>query len=327
MLNEEYIQKLRDLPIQQVAIRLGQTIDRGRILCQWHPDKHPSMSFSKDGRHCHCWSCGKSADVIELVQQVRGCGFLEACEWLGNEYSVIQTMTVSDIGNGPKREYKQYPPDVNFLGELIRYPYLSPEAQHFLYEERRIDPRVVRWCRLTSINTPMPCYRGGRPFYDAPSLLIPYFGVDGRLLSVQSRYLGPRTEGVPRFRFPRNSNCPIYNLPVLNLLKGDEELLITEGPSDCWAALSSGRKAIAIGSATLLRDEDFVEALLPHRSHWSGDLGCYPDQDAAGEKLYSQLLRVSVTMGITLVKHQLLDGVKDYAEHWAASQNSFEPQR
>ena len=31
-----------------------------------------------------------------------------------------------------------------------------------------------------------------------------------------------------------------------------EALFITEGPSDCWAMLSAGHKAIAIPSATLL---------------------------------------------------------------------------
>ena len=60
---------------------------------------------------------------------------------------------------------------------------------------------------------------------------------------------------LPRFRFPQGSECGIYNLPVLNLLKPGEQLFITEGCSDCWAMLSAGHKAIAIPSATLLTQD------------------------------------------------------------------------
>ena len=78
--------------------------------------------------------------------------------------------------------------------------------------------------------------------YDAPSLLIPYRDVDGRLLSVQGRYVGK--EDKPRFRFPRGSRVGMYNKPVIRRLKPGDELWITEGPSDCWAMLSAGHKAV-----------------------------------------------------------------------------------
>lgn len=114
-------------------------------------------------------------------------------------------------------------------------PFINQAAGEFLFEKRHLDPRVVRWCRLTSWKN---------------RLQIPYYDIDGTLTGVQWRNLG--TEG-PRFRFPYGSRCIIYNLPVLKLLKPGEELYIAEGCSDCWALLSSGHKAIAIPSATLLK--------------------------------------------------------------------------
>ena len=149
---------------------------------------------------------------------------------------------------------------------FFEHPWLNDEARHFLYNERRLDPRVVSWCRLTS----------WRDKQQVPWLQIPYYDREGRLVGVQNRNLTPSKpprgeasetpslgragEGSPRFRFPQGSQCGIYNLPVLNLLKPGEPLFITEGCSDCWAMLSAGHKAIAIPSATLLTRED-VELL------------------------------------------------------------------
>ena len=170
-------------------------------------------------------------------------------------------------------------------------------ARRFLYDERRIDPRVVRWCRLTSWKDK----RG------VPWLQIPYYDREGRLVGVQNRNLV--RDGLPRFRFPQGSECGIYNLPVLNLLRPGDELWITEGCSDCWAMLSAGHKAIAIPSATLLTRKD-KEQLSIINSQLSIEYHMYPDRDAPGERLFMQLQQVLPS----LVHHQLPEGYKDFGE-------------
>ena len=43
---EKYdIQKLRDLPIEGVAERLGLRVSRHKCLCPFHDDHHASLSF------------------------------------------------------------------------------------------------------------------------------------------------------------------------------------------------------------------------------------------------------------------------------------------
>jgi len=320
-LSEEYLQTLRDLPILQVARDLGLEIHMGRACCLWHPDKHPSLHFDVKRNVAHCFSCGAHAGTIALVMKARGCGFRDACQWLSENHSVATSPEELEQ-SCMKPQGKQYPPDVAFLTELVMHPYLNEEARHFLYDVRKIDPRVVKYCRLTSINSPMPCYRGGRAFYDAPSLLIPYYDVEGRLLSVQSRYLGVGT--IPRFRFPRNSNCKIYNQQILPTLQGAEPLYVAEGCSDCWALLSAGHKAIAIPSATTLRGDELVALLTPFRDHWQGQLHIYPDQDEAGDALYRKLLGVATMMGVALVRHELPSGCKDVAEMHLKMMDGFE---
>ena len=199
----------------------------------------------------------------------------------------------------------------------LKDPWLNDEARRILYEERRLDPREVRGCRLTS----------WRDKQGTPWLQIPYYDREGRLVGVQNRNLTPSKpprgealshspsgepeRGQPRFRFPQGSRGGIYNLPVLNLLRPGDELYITEGCSDCWAMLSAGHKAIAIPSATLLKRKD-VEILSTLNSKLSTKFGMFPDRDEPGERLFLQLQKVLPQ----LVHHQLPPGCKDYSDYY-----------
>ena len=202
----------------------------------------------------------------------------------------------------------------------MAHPVLSPEACRFLFQERHYRPEVIRWLGISSISHSMPCWRHGRPFYDAPALLIPYRSPGGRLLSVQSRYLGLAGSGhelspaPPRFRFPRGGRCGIYNLPVTILLAPGEPLYIAEGVTDCMAMLSAGHKAIAIPSATLLTQAD--KEVLRSLAERIGPLNLHacPDADAPGERLFQSLSAMAASLGSTLHRHSLPPGCKDYSD-------------
>ena len=129
------------------------------------------------------------------------------------------------------------------------------------------------------------------------------------MIGIQNRNL---VKGAtPRFRFPQGSECTIYNLPVLNLLKPGEMLFITEGCSDCWAMLSAGHKAIAIPSATLLTKKD-AELLSTLNSKLSTKFGMFPDRDEPGERLFMQLREILPN----LVHHQLPPSCKDFSDYY-----------
>lgn len=303
MIDKWKIAELNSTPIEMIAERLGLHVERHKSRCPWHDDRHPSLSFDVRRNRYRCYVCDAHGGVIDFVMNLRHCTFLEACNWLscGTLASNLSPLNCSSPCERPLNT-KQAKPDTEYLWTLVSQPRLILEAQEWL-SNRRIDERVTQWCRLSSIDVPTPCWRYGKPFYDAPSLLIPYFGLDGRLMSVQSRYLG--TEDKPRFRFPRGASCHVYNLQVLRLLREGEPLWITEGCSDCWAMLSSGRKAIAIPSASMLKEND----LEPLRGL---NLHMYPDQDEPGERLFWQLH----THLPQLVRHQLPTGCKDFGELW-----------
>ncbi len=312
---EKYeLQKLRDLPIEGVAERLGLRVSHHKCLCPFHDDRHPSLSFSVRRNTFRCFVCGASGGPIDLVMKYLGKDFLDACRWLADENNIILTEYQPKEVESPK------PFDASRYERFFERPWLSDEARRFLYDERKLDERVVHWCRLTS----------WRDRQGVPWLQTPYYDREGRLVGVQNRNLaygswltvkgsggGAQQSTAPRFRFPSGSECGIYNLPVLNRLRPGDELYITEGCSDCWAMLSAGHKAIAIPSATLLSKKD-VELLKGLNSSPFGEVGrgfsfhMYPDRDAPGERLFLQLQHVLPS----LQHHQLPPGYKDFAEYY-----------
>ena len=296
---EKYeLQKLRDLPIEGVAERLGLQVTRHKALCPFHDDHHASLSFKTSKNTCRCFVCmTQSIGPIDLVMRYLNLDFKAACRWLADENNII--LQTSVITHHPSSISHQPSFDVSRYSRFFERPWLSDEARRFLFEERRIDPRVVRWCRLTS----------WKDKQQVPWLQTPYYDRDGKLIGIQNRNL---VKGAtPRFRFPQGAECNIYNLPVLNLLKPGEMLFITEGCSDCWAMLSAGHKAIAIPSATLLSKKD-KELLVSLGQELGTSFHMWPDNDVPGERLFLQLKEVLPS----LVRHQLPPGCKDFSEYY-----------
>lgn len=301
------LQRLRELPIEAVAGRLGLQVTHHKALCPFHDDHHASLSFRVSKNTYRCFVCGASGGTIDLAMKCLNKDFREACQWLGDD-----SLRLAAYSMPSPSEPKAF--DATRYERFFERPWLSPEARKFLFGERKLDPRVVRWCRLTSWKD-----RNGVDW-----LQIPYYDRDGKLIGIQNRRLKSPSKGdlgdLPRFRFPRGSQCGIYNLPVLNLLKPGEALYITEGCSDCWAMLSAGHKAIAIPSATLLTQKD-VELLstLPSLlgGAGGGSVHMFPDRDAPGERLFLQLRQVLPN----LVHHQLPLGCKDFSDYYLLTIN------
>ena len=352
MIDKYDIQKLRELDILQVADLLGMGLRNKRALCIHHDDHHPSLAFNVKKNTCHCYSCGFSADTIALVRERLNLGFSEACRWLADHFDVYiadehrdthrkdvkKAVTASErrmaslrahfaethVSHGHPSSAYVAPSsvDVEFYQQMFRQMHLSESGRRFLFEERLLSPEALKVCHIVSTEQSVCMARVGRGVFDGPSLIFPYFDQEGRLVSVQSRYLGKKRpessfdmnkvsldeakpKEIPRFKFAPGSHRMIYGLDRLKDYPPGEPLLITEGPSDCWTALTLGFHAIAIPSATLF-DRSF-QALLAGRN-----LHIFPDQDEAGLSLYFELKQALPS----LVYHQLPEGCKDLSEYY-----------
>ena len=385
---EKYeIEKLRDLPIEEVASQLGLQVARHKSLCPFHSDHHASLSFNTRKNLCRCFVCmDESLDSIGLVMKSLHVDFPKACFWLAERNGILlekgrgriwrrdcrsasavspaspaasvassAASALSAASAAPRSPAAPHSFDAARYARFFEHPWLNEAACRFLFDERKIDGRVARWCRLSSWTD-----RKGVNW-----LQIPYFDKEGRLVGIQNRNLdfhrksrptnsmdsektgksscptdftddtdskdsedskvsiGSKAdtdfEEAPRFRFPYGSQCGIYNLQVLNLLTPGEWLFITEGCSDCWAMLSAGHKAIAIPSATLLKPED--RDVLAYISETFGvEWHMFPDRDAPGERLFLQLKEILPS----LIHHQLPLGCKDFGEAYLKGFNPAE---
>ena len=403
------LQAIKAKSIETVAERLGIRVSRHKAICPFHDDHHASLTFNPRHNICRCFVCmDRSMTLIDLVMATRGLNFVEACRWLtemdGGVWDDSDSGAVKTRRGGESASPKPEPVfDSKRYERFFINPWLNDEARRFLFTDRRLDPRVVRWCRLTSWTDK----------HGVPWLCTPYFDQQGRLIGVQHRNLAwkpeaqengggsgapskgtvlsngaepgggspsperkPTADGngrpnglsdggkpskgkfpsdesgrpnrlsdggepskgtspgdgsgnpdggsrapngtpkvrspaveAPRFRFPRGARCTIYGLQIVPRLRDGDELYITEGCSDCWAMLSSGHKAIAIPSATLLSEDDArLLTNLSESLHLSWHM--YPDRDLPGERLFLQLREILPT----LVHHQLPPGCKDYSE-------------
>ena len=382
---EKYeIEKLRDLPIEEVASQLGLQVARHKSLCPFHSDHHASLSFNTRKNLCRCFVCmDESLDSIGLVMKSLHVDFPKACFWLAERNGILlekgrgriwrricrsasadspdsavspasaasPASTASPVASASSASSPAAPHsfDAARYARFFEHPWLNEAACRFLFDERKIDGRVARWCRLSSWTD-----RKGVNW-----LQIPYFDKEGRLVGIQNRNLdfhrksrptdsmdsektgksscptdftddtdskvsigskaGTDSEEAPRFRFPYGSQCGIYNLQVLNLLTQGERLFITEGCSDCWAMLSAGHKAIAIPSATLLKPED-RDVLAYIGETFGVEWHMFPDRDAPGERLFLQLKEILPS----LIHHQLPLGCKAFGEAYLKGFNPAE---
>ena len=341
MLDKSTTQRLRSLPVEAVAERLGLRVVRHKSLCPFHDDHHASLSYSTSRNTFRCFVCDARGGTIDLVMRHLNMSFPDACRWLANGTNIILD---TYRPRTPTADRPARPFDAARYARLFEHPWLSDEARTFLFTERRLNPRVVSWCRLTSWTD-----RQGTHW-----LQTPYFDASGQLIGLQNRNLdygkqkgdegeedkrsvdkdkqeqgseakqgqgseskqgqGSECREAPRFRFPYGSRCTVYNLPVTAMLRPGEPLFITEGCSDCWAMLSAGHKAIAIPSATLLSQAD--KALLRDLAQRLGtSFHMFPDRDAPGERLFMQLREVLPG----LQHHQLPMGCKDFAEYYVSA--------
>ena len=224
---EKYeIEKLRDLPIEEVASQLGLQVARHKSLCPFHSDHHASLSFNTRKNLCRCFVCmDESLDSIGLVMKSLHVDFPKACFWLADRNGILLEKVRGrnwrrDCGSASAAPPAAVAPnaatptldsapslaaspfsssttpaasavssaaspaaphsfDAARYARFFEHPWLNEAACRFLFDERKIDGRVARWCRLSSWTD-----RKGVNW-----LQIPYFDREGRLVGIQNRNL------------------------------------------------------------------------------------------------------------------------------------------
>ena len=88
MIPQNIIERLKDLPIEQVAEEVGLTVSHHKSLCPFHADSRPSLTFNRSRNRYRCFVCDAHGGPIDLVVKQLGLGFTDACRWLGNRFGI-----------------------------------------------------------------------------------------------------------------------------------------------------------------------------------------------------------------------------------------------
>lgn len=241
-----------------------------------HRDAHPSMGYNEKNQTVHCFACGATYDVFDLVGQEEN---------------------LTDFPSKMKAVNRRYGG-----GEVIRVT--AKPAQAFPYKERAGRPDPYFTGRGLSDET---VRRFGLVVENGYAVL-PVFA-EGVCRSVCRRAIDPAVE--PRYQNSRGA-MQIWNSAAMERAAG-EALFVTEGIFDALSLEELGFPAVALCGAAntgklVQKIDEYVPVAWPERVILAGDA------DAAGQGMNEKLREQLTARGIACAVLALPDGCKDVNE-------------
>ena len=241
-----------------------------------HQDAHPSMGYNEKNQTIHCFACGATYDIFDLVGQEEN---------------------LTDFPSKMKAVNRRYGG-----GEVIRVT--AKPTQAFPYKEGggRSDPYFTG--RGLSDET---VRRFGLVVENGYAVL-PVF-VDGVCRSVCRRAIDPAVE--PRYQNSRGA-MQLWNSAAMERAAG-KALFVTEGIFDALSLEELGFPAVALCGAAntgklVQKIDEYVPVAWPERVILAGDA------DAAGQGMNEKLREQLTARGIACAVLALPDGCKDVNE-------------
>lgn len=76
--------------IQDVLEMYGEQPRRSlnKYLCIWHNDHNPSASITRDGNKMHCYACGMSGDIFDIVETKENCDLKTAMKIIDDNFHI-----------------------------------------------------------------------------------------------------------------------------------------------------------------------------------------------------------------------------------------------
>lgn len=262
-LTDEQIRKVKDNNLIENVI--GQHVDLKQSgtnlkgLCPFHEEKTPSFVVSPSRQMYKCFGCGAGGDVIEFVEKINECSFVDAVEKLGEKAEVKNNY------QKPKAEVKPTWQPLPFVPKGIDLPnfdhYKHGEASQ-IYHYKNAEGQTIGFvCR----------YDIGQGKKEI--LPLCYAELEGRK---EWRFMG--------FGKPR----PLYNLDAISSYP-DMPIMLVEGEKTANAANKFfGDEFICttwIGGVNGVRNADFTPL------HGRTVLVC-PDNDAQGRAAMDGIMRL-----------------------------------
>ena len=241
-----------------------------------HRDAHPSMGYNEKNQTVHCFACGATYDIFDLVGQEEN---------------------LTDFPSKMKAVNRRYGG-----GEVIRVT--AKPTQAFPYKEGGGRPDPYFTGRGLSDET---VRRFGLVVENGYAVL-PVFA-EGVCRSVCRRAIDPAVE--PRYQNSRGA-MQLWNSAAMERAAG-KALFVTEGIFDALSLEELGFPAVALCGAAntgkiVQKIDEYVPVAWPEKMILAGD------SDAAGQGMNEKLREQLTARGIACAVLDLPDGSKDVNE-------------
>jgi DNA primase len=309
------IEEAKQLPIKEVAARLGIKILRGnKAMCfGGHDSRTPSLSFVPTKNIWKCFGCGRKGDVIGLVMQCLDLDFKTALEWFAEEFHLRIEQGLSGGHNRTKGRLNE---KVEITSKLSRLALggemeFSPDPELYAWFTDRCGPvsheigtdylrkhgieqDVANRFSVRELRDPTRAMRrlnqqwGAQRVFQS-GLAWGNHGVPERLIWSSYAILFPiSVNGVIRYiqgrlfrKGPKYLNLrgipkPLYNIDRLLSLRRGSIIHLCEGIPDALALETHGLATVAVLGASSFRAE-WVDDFIPY------DIVLVPDGDSGGE--------------------------------------------
>jgi len=336
MTQKENLDPVRNIPILEVADRLGIHVVKKKARCFNGHDNTPSLTFRVTHNTWKCFgSCGRGGDTIALVMEAGNLDFKQALDWFAENFSidvrtraspgrpyrakvkktrkpVVRKLAIEDS------EFKKDPEVYKSIIDLCDIPtgrqsidYLNshaiPEKSMRQFGIKEITPSLGILKALVSAWGYERIYkcglisgindgRGGL-IWNQTALLFPFYEGD-YVVYIQARMLN----GDPKFLNPKGVIKPMFNINRLSNMKRYQPLHICEGVPDAVALESAGLAAVAVLGAQSFNQE-WVELLKRY------DLVVLGDGDKAGANFTASIADKFLERGKAVKKMSLPQGM------------------
>ncbi|HAN44240.1 MAG TPA: hypothetical protein DCP97_02505 [Ruminococcaceae bacterium] len=275
-----------------------------RCLNPQHDDTHPSMRYNREGRYAHCFACGATYDIFDIIGLDYNLSsfaqkYAKACEIFGlpDEKSAKYSLTGKN-----QIKYKKLNGESSAeIERLMRDGWEKCTDKHYFYQ-RGLSESLINKYRLFA--------KDGRAY-------LPIIE-NGRTTAYCARAVDEKTE--PRYKNSTGAVAVFNGDYIAENAFGD--IYVCEGIFDALSLEELGFKAIAINGAAntgklAAKCKESLEQARKKR------FIIVPDNDSAGGAMAKELAARLTELGIECAAMQLDPRFKDANEMLLADRNGL----
>lgn len=257
--------------------------------CPFHTDRHPSLSVNAQKQVFHCFSCGRSGNVISYIKQRDDVSFFEALNKLADDYEISLDGIISQEDKEVSEKRKAYYELLKVAQEYFVQQLPKHQTElNYLLKERKLDQVTINQFGIGFDDGNLYKYlssseHGGyllteladnglirlhddnvQDFF-SNRITFPLKDERGYVVGFSARSLNEQ----PKYRNSVNNQFFTKNQIIYNFFDSKQELKETEnksvylfeGQNDVISAVMAGKKNSVASLGTALTDNQILKVL------------------------------------------------------------------